>query len=270
MKKMKTRFENRILTAALCAIFFCAVQASQALVPRVVISTNIVTGEVSTNFSLCTAGSEAPRWQTTKASGPRAWLFALRWELQDDAQYGVPYLVRNDRPTLIISGALLLALVWIVLRSFRCRRAVQVARSGLENIPTCRRAGHYVATPLLRTLLAAPAAGAAVHYQILKSFSRNDGANPCAGLIMDRDGVILGTTTSGGSNGFGTIFTLRNDGSDYRLLHHFTGYSGGVGDMPLTPGLIVGSDGALYGTTAAELFKLNRDGSGYAVLQYFG
>jgi len=111
-------------------------------------------------------------------------------------------------------------------------------------------------------------------YTVLFSFPGGaDGARPQAGLIEGTDGALYGTTSSGGSNDFGTVFRLNRDGSAYTVLHRFTG--GADGAHPYA-GLIGASDGALYGTTtnggtnnAGTVFKLNRDGSGYTVLRSF-
>ena len=42
----------------------------------------------------------------------------------------------------------------------------------------------------------------------LHSFDATDGANPHAGLLQSTNGSFYGTTLAGGSNGFGTIFSL--------------------------------------------------------------
>ncbi len=111
-------------------------------------------------------------------------------------------------------------------------------------------------------------------YTVLWSFSSGggDGYYPIAGLIEGSDGALYGTTHSGGSGGLGTVFRLNADGSGYAVLWSFSS-SGGDGYYPIA-GLIEGSDGALYGTTGSggsggTVFRLNRDGSGYAVLRSF-
>ena len=44
---------------------------------------------------------------------------------------------------------------------------------------------------------------------VLYSFTgAPDGANPFAGLIMDKDGNLYGTTSGGGRLGYGTVFKL--------------------------------------------------------------
>jgi uncharacterized repeat protein (TIGR03803 family) len=126
-------------------------------------------------------------------------------------------------------------------------------------------------------------------YQGIKSLRRDStGLSPCA-LIEGSDGKLYGETEYGiGSSSYeGLVFSLSKDGSGFTVLHHFTGVSrGGDGSNP--QGLVEGSDGALYGTTRqggsragvlaaagmsefgnGTVFKLNKDGSGYAVLRRF-
>ena len=131
---------------------------------------------------------------------------------------------------------------------------------------------------LLAVSLAAPAARAAAHYQLLISFGSPDvsGQNPEAPLIQGSDGALYGTTYYGGASNVGTVFKLSQDGIAYRVLHSFAGLAADDGERPLA-GLAEGSDGALYGTTknggtnnAGTIFKLNKDGSAYAVLLHFG
>src|SRR5882724_3947010 len=75
----------------------------------------------------------------------------------------------------------------------------------------------------------------------------SDGQLPEAGLLLGTNGWLYGTTSEGGSNGFGTIFYLLEDGSGYAVAHHF-GVLFGDGRYPQA-GLIQASDGTLYGTT---------------------
>jgi uncharacterized repeat protein (TIGR03803 family) len=86
---------------------------------------------------------------------------------------------------------------------------------------------------------------------ILHSFSNGtgtDGYQPASGLVMDSSGNIYGTTMGGGVNENGVVFQLTKSGDTWNenILHAFTGNSDGA-----TPfgGLILGSDGTLYGTT---------------------
>jgi uncharacterized repeat protein (TIGR03803 family) len=125
---------------------------------------------------------------------------------------------------------------------------------------------------------------AGVHYQRLKSFGSlvDLGDHPSAPLVQGSDGALYGTTSEGGAYtnrskygyiGLGTVFRLNKDGRGYSLLHSF-GSSGDGWDPQAR--LLEGSDGVLYGTTPfggaytnGTVFKLHKDGTGYALLHSF-
>jgi uncharacterized repeat protein (TIGR03803 family) len=84
---------------------------------------------------------------------------------------------------------------------------------------------------------------------VLHRFSGSDGAGPRAGVILDRQGNLYGTTTGGGSGcggpaGCGTVFKIAPDGTE-TVLHSFN-ISDGVAPEG---GLVLGKNGKLYGTT---------------------
>lgn len=85
----------------------------------------------------------------------------------------------------------------------------------------------------------------------LATFNGADGAYPYyMSLVQDTDnGNLYGTTLSGGTNcvpqGCGTIFKITPTGT-LTMLHSFDGADGG---SPYA-GLVRGTDGNLYGTTA--------------------
>src|SRR5438105_191846 len=83
----------------------------------------------------------------------------------------------------------------------------------------------------------------------LHSFSGSpgEGANPIAGLVQGSDGNLYGTTALGGTHFRGTVFNIDATGS-LTTLHSFAG-SPGEGALPFA-GLVQGSDGKFYGTTA--------------------
>lgn len=93
-------------------------------------------------------------------------------------------------------------------------------------------------------------------FTVLHSFTGDDGANPSAGLTIDRAGNFYGTTFAGGNNGndcnsgCGTVFKFSRSGSGWVLnpLYRFRGYGEGDGERPAA-GVIFGPDGSLYGTT---------------------
>jgi uncharacterized repeat protein (TIGR03803 family) len=111
-------------------------------------------------------------------------------------------------------------------------------------------------------------------YAVLHAFLNNgvDGQLPEV-VFQGRDGMLYGVCQYGGSNNVGTVFKLDASGGTHTLLHTFssTGYDG-----KYPTGLMQANDGNLYGTTTqggiyniGTIFKLNSDGSGYAVAHNF-
>ncbi|MGO8926165.1 MAG: choice-of-anchor tandem repeat GloVer-containing protein [Limisphaerales bacterium] len=86
-------------------------------------------------------------------------------------------------------------------------------------------------------------------YNILHSFKSfaGDAQSPLGALFEGKDGLLYGTTYSGGSNGVGAIFKLTQAGTDYSVWRGFLS-SGDDGQNP-RGGLVLGNDGAFYGTT---------------------
>jgi uncharacterized repeat protein (TIGR03803 family) len=108
---------------------------------------------------------------------------------------------------------------------------------------------------------------------------RPDGNNPQAGLILDANGALYGTTFSGGTAYGGTAFKLSPNGGGYTeaVLYNFT--AGADGGDPQA-GLVLDSGGNLFGTTSnggtvsgGTVYKLTPNGSGgytESVLHNFG
>jgi len=106
----------------------------------------------------------------------------------------------------------------------------------------------------------------------LLDFDFQTGVHPEAGLIGGSGGALYGMTTHGGAHYRGTAFRINEDGSGFLKLHEFGGADGDYA----TAGLVEGSDGILYGTTAeggaynlGVAFKVSKDGSGFARLHDF-
>ncbi|HKF50031.1 MAG TPA: choice-of-anchor tandem repeat GloVer-containing protein [Terracidiphilus sp.] len=74
----------------------------------------------------------------------------------------------------------------------------------------------------------------------------SDGANPAAGLLMDASGILYGTTSVAGADGFGTVFKVTSAGAE-TTLHTFT--SGADGANP-QDALVADASGNLYGTAS--------------------
>jgi uncharacterized repeat protein (TIGR03803 family) len=81
---------------------------------------------------------------------------------------------------------------------------------------------------------------------VLYNFSGagGDGADPGGGLVRDHAGNLYGTTNSGGSSYFGTVFKLDTSGTE-TIMHSFAGSDGYLPEL----GLVRDSKGKLYGTT---------------------
>lgn len=110
------------------------------------------------------------------------------------------------------------------------------------------------------------------NYSIIHSFNGADGSTPLADVV-ESAGVLYGTTESRGPLSGGVVFKLNLDGSAFSILHSF---SSAIGDG-FNPhcGVIIGSDGMLYGTTYdgggnnshGTIYKLSKTGTGYVKLK---
>jgi uncharacterized repeat protein (TIGR03803 family) len=85
-------------------------------------------------------------------------------------------------------------------------------------------------------------------YQVIHHFLGSDGEHSYGGLTMDAGGKLYGTTSEGGTFGYGTVFRLSRAGSGWVLstLYNFQGGADGINPIAR---VIFGPDGALYGTT---------------------
>lgn len=105
---------------------------------------------------------------------------------------------------------------------------------------------------------------------VLHSFQSTDGADPYAGLVFDATGNLYGTSYTGGTYGYGTVFELTPQGLgqwNLTVLYNFNGQNS-TGDAPFgTP--VFDSAGNLYGTTvyggtydSGMVFELTPQGNG--------
>ena len=102
---------------------------------------------------------------------------------------------------------------------------------------------------LLATAFALALPAQAQTFAVLHNFTGGgDGANPYAGVTADRAGNLYGTAAAGGHLGYGDVFKLTHSGSGWTLNPIYS-FQGGDGAGPLAR-VIVGPDGALYGTTS--------------------
>jgi uncharacterized repeat protein (TIGR03803 family) len=98
-------------------------------------------------------------------------------------------------------------------------------------------------------------------------FSSTESYEPSAPLVMGPDGELYGSSLSGGAFGWGSLFRLGASGT-FTKLHDFDQTNGAYFfDLGTTPPLVVGPDGALYGSTAyggrgfGTLFRVRTNGT---------
>ena len=107
----------------------------------------------------------------------------------------------------------------------------------------------------------------------LFSFANTNGAVPHAGLVQDSGGTFYGTTAAGGAGGAGTVFKLAANGM-FTSLYSFTGGNDGSNCYG---GLLLASDGNLYGTTESggvyglgTVFRITTDGTLATLVSFDG
>ena len=109
-------------------------------------------------------------------------------------------------------------------------------------------------------------------FTLLHEFSWEDGIYPCGSLVLGS--TLYGmTTTAGFGNTSGTVFKIQTDGSGFTLLKEFANDTGdGYGpsgslilDGSILYGMTCGGGGSDFGT----IFKIQIDGTGYAILHEF-
>ena len=98
-----------------------------------------------------------------------------------------------------------------------------------------------------------------------------DGEGPYAGVVLDGEGNIYGTTSAGGAFLDGTVFKLNPEGKE-TVLHSFCGQLCGEDGIEPDAGLVFDQKGNLYGTTVlggsgsgllgnGTVFKLTPEGN---------
>jgi uncharacterized repeat protein (TIGR03803 family) len=78
----------------------------------------------------------------------------------------------------------------------------------------------------------------------------NDGSGPSGGLFLSVDGYFYGTTASGGTHGFGTVFRVSPAGT-FETLYSFCSQARCADGAGPSGALVQATDGNFYGTTGA-------------------
>ncbi len=104
-------------------------------------------------------------------------------------------------------------------------------------------------------------------------YTNFDGDGP-RGVLLLLNGSLFGTAGIGGSNDFGTVFKLSTNGSNFTVLHTFTGLDGkepyaGLVNLGSTlyGATSVGGAGATNGNDGGTVFQINS--AGFSTLQNF-
>jgi uncharacterized repeat protein (TIGR03803 family) len=108
-------------------------------------------------------------------------------------------------------------------------------------------------------------------FVVLHHFNSSaDGGTPYAGLTVGPGGTLYGTTSTGGSGGGGTVYSLNTDGAAYQVLHAFN--TGGSNFRRPAGGVVFGGEGRLYGMVdqggakgSGALYSLKPDGSDFVI-----
>ncbi len=111
-------------------------------------------------------------------------------------------------------------------------------------------------------------------YEVLHQFGQAEDGISLQAPLIGSDGFVYGAV-SGSAVGFGTIYRVRPDGTDYRVLYRLTDRVR-EGALPRGP-LIESPPGVLWGcvstggvANAGAIFRARMDGTDYRVMWHFG
>ncbi len=150
---------------------------------------------------------------------------------------------------------------------------IVVTRGGKKAFFSARSPGQYTITATF--LGHSPTVHVTVQVNNEHLLCSNCGGVPLSGLAAGNGGVFYGTTVNGGTDERGTVFRLTPNGKRYdeTVLYNFRG-GNGDGASP-SAGVVIDTNGALYGTTSGggkqacaggcgTVFQLTPEGSGYS------
>jgi len=82
---------------------------------------------------------------------------------------------------------------------------------------------------------------------VIHTFTGSDGSGPGSPVAIDKNGDVFGTTPTGGANGIGVVYQLREDVGawKFRVIHTFTGGDDGGGGSASR--LLIDAAGNLFG-----------------------
>ena len=111
------------------------------------------------------------------------------------------------------------------------------------------------------------------NFEEVHSFDGSDGYGPYGGLIQLADGKLYGVTFRGTPNEMGVVYKLDPSGSNFSVIHVFSGTEGKFSEAPL----LAAPDGFLYGATdqggaagLGTIFRLDSSGANFSIVYNFG
>lgn len=95
-------------------------------------------------------------------------------------------------------------------------------------------------------------------YTRLYSFNTTNGARPFGPLCIGSSGLLYGTTSEGGLNNFGTIYSYNPSGNQFTVLHHFNGILNVHSSLcEDAPGIFYGVAETIVGMNDGLVFRFN-------------
>jgi uncharacterized repeat protein (TIGR03803 family) len=110
-----------------------------------------------------------------------------------------------------------------------------------------------------------------VQYTTLFTLQSPTGRSPRNELVRGVNGRLFGIAIEGGPNNQGSIFSIKDDGTDYQMIYAFQSI-----ERASFGSLLPNGDGRMFGMTgfggathAGTIFQINEDGSGFSTLHEF-
>ena len=119
-------------------------------------------------------------------------------------------------------------------------------------------------------------------YGPVATYTNNDGARPNGGLLLSGS-TLYGVASYGGLSGSGTVFALNTDGTGFKVLYNFTGFSDVTNgptatnaDGAIPNSCVIFSGSRLYGVAGlggdsdrGTVYGLGMDGTDFSALYSF-
>lgn len=112
-------------------------------------------------------------------------------------------------------------------------------------------------------------------YQLMHEFNNTDGNSPLGSPTIATNGRIYGSASQGGTNGYGTLFSIDTAGTGFTVHRHLDFVVDGA--YPAGQ-LIQGSDGLIYSAITSSVLspgsggiiaRMNLDGSNFTIVKEF-